>query len=590
MVTITGIVEPEFNPNALNVADKAAARFPLAHETIRGMVTNPDSYLRAMQSAMGDLQTAIGSVYKSSARSQEYVAKALGISPQAYSYASISYMPDVANAGLMQWPGINPDSLTKIAQDNIAPALIINSRVSDVARYAQLSNHPWRPGWHVETMDAKETPSASTRRDIKEAESFIYNCNIEYGYSDARQRDAYSISPFEEFLRKSVRDMMRYDGWAIWTNMDRGGRVIQFQGLPASQVRLANPKYGYKNDPKIFAALVDETGNPITGFTRDELVWKVRNPRNDPDAWGYGYSEIEMGVRLIQAFQSAIDLNASTFDRSGIPNAIMQLKGDFWNQDQIDLMQREWVNMKRGVSKTWGVPVIAVPEGGEIEITSLNDIKGTDVRYKDHMNMMLGMWSIITQFPARRLGTFTSGNHRDNQPLPDESVEIQGVDDPGMPPLLYHISDVVNEYLLWNRWPHLRFIFSNIDPKSDAREYEAKKQAATWKESRAEADLDDLVSSVPDEIKPLMEIMQYCPEDPNKAGVFQNLASVMLKAQLGIETNGSDEQGGKGPRMQSKVDPAKSRAHGHIAGVRRNSGRERARSEVSHINARDDDE
>ena len=58
-----------------------------------------DTYLSAIQKGFHDIDT-----------STRAIAKALGVSPQAYSYARIAYMPDVANSGLLQWPGINPES------------------------------------------------------------------------------------------------------------------------------------------------------------------------------------------------------------------------------------------------------------------------------------------------------------------------------------------------------------------------------------------------------------------------------------------------------------------------------------------------
>ena len=57
-------------------------------------------------------------------------------------------------------------------------------------------------------------------------------------------------------------------------------------------------------------------------FTRDDLTFYVRNPRNDPEVFGYGYSEVEMGMRLVKGFQNALDMNIDIFDRSAIANGI----------------------------------------------------------------------------------------------------------------------------------------------------------------------------------------------------------------------------------------------------------------------------
>lgn len=533
-------------------------------------ISDVDGYLAALHSSIGDTANLVrGNMLEA--------AKALGSEvPQAFSYASMSFMPDPTNYGLVAPPGLPPESLRKISRENIAPQMVIRSRVTDLARYSGLSSHLWMPGWRIVMMDAKETPSAQDRKDIKDAERFIWNCSREAQYTDARERDAQFLSPFELFLRSFVDDALTFDGWALWTDMDSRGGVRAFCNLPAGMIRLAVPTRGYKGNKDWFACMVDEAGNPIKPFTRKELTWRVRNVRLDPAVMGYGWSEIEMAVRLIQGFQAGIDLNIDTFTKSAIPNGMLLLKGDYFNQDQIDALMREWTNMKRGISKLWGMPVMAIPEGGDVELMQFMDLKGDDVRYKDHLNMMAGLVCIVYNFPVRRLGMFASGNHKDNQPVQDAAVEIQGADDSGLPALLEHIEGGINPYLLWSNWPRLRFEFVNKNPKVDARSYEFRKQAMTWGEARAEADLPKLTTVYSGDLKQLAEIMEGCPEDPAKSGVYQTVAVTMLQAQLGVGGEEGGSGGGSkvatpGPRMLPKKDPATSAAHGHASGVRRDS-------------------
>ena len=559
------------------------ARFALPDAQFTPHLLDASTYLDAVHITIGDVQRGAAGMRSS----LEEVVKALGVPPQAYSYATMSSMPDPANAGLLPWPGIAPESLRKIARENIAPQLVIRSRVTDMARYSGLSTHIWEPGWQIVMRDASASISNKDKEDIKEAEQFIWNCNRESTFGDVRERDAAHLHPFDHFLRAFADDTHTLDAWAIWTDMDRMGRIKSFANLPAGNIRLAVPGRGYQGNPRLFAALVDDTGNPVQAFTRDQLVWSVRNPRTDPSAWNYGWSEIEIAVRMVSAFQGAVDLNADTFARNGIPNGMLLLKGDFWNQTQIDALMREWTNMKRGVSKVWGMPVMAIPDKAEVDVLEFMDLKGQEVRYKDHMNMMGGLYCATSQFPSRRLGLFTSGNSRDNAPLPNESTEIAGVDDPGLPPLLGFCANRINEYLIWSTWPHLKLKFNGASPKEDAREYEARKLARTWKEARAEVDLPPLTKGVKAEDRPLMEIMEYCPQDSSMTGVFQSLAVKWLEIKAGpADGEGGAATGGDTERVgapfPSKTDPAASQDHGHRAGVRRDSAAEgeRAGSEI----------
>ena len=529
-----------------------------------------DSYVASMRAIAGGIGSSL-----------DEAAKALGvIPPQAFSYSTMSFMPDPANYGLMQWPGLNPESLRKVAMENIAPIIIIRQRADDLARYASVSTHPWMPGWHITMRDASVAPSAQDKKDMAEATKFILNCSMD-GDRDPRDRDAHLVSPFEMFLRSFVDDTLTFDGWAVWTDMDASGKVRAFANLPAGMIRLAVPTRGLQGIREYFAALIDETGTPVKPFTREELTWRIRNVRNDPSVGPYGFPEIQMAVRLIQAFTGAIDLNASTFTNNSIPNGMLLLKGDYFNQDQIDALMREWTNMKRGMSKVWGMPVMSIPEDGDVEVLNFMDMKGQEVRYRDHMNMMMGLCCLVWRFPIRRLGMFVSGQNRDNAPTQDASIEVQGADDPGLPPLLSFVEDTINPYVLWTRWPKFALRFMSKNPKEDARQYEARRLARTWGEARAEADLQPLTKVYPSHMKELAEIMEYCPEDTVKASVYQTVAVTMLQAQLGT----AGEGGGKGktpaspgPRMENRKDPAEAQGHGHLAGTRRDSSAEKERS------------
>jgi len=257
------------------------------------------------------------------------------------------------------------------------------------------------------------------------------------------------------------------------------------------------------------------------------------------------------------------------------------LKGDYWTQRQVDLLSRAWLNMKKGISKTWVLPAINVPKDGEMEVLNLNELKGTDVRYKDHMNMVAGVFCALWGFPSARLGYHPSGHTKDAEVNPDESTAIQGDDDPGLAPLLITLERVVN-YLIWSRWPDLVFTFTGKNPKEDAREYEARSQARTMKERRAEADLQSLEDVLSKDATPaeiiLARLMDQCPVDANQTGTYTTLASIVIKYILGIENGSEGDEKDKGAKTGEKKDPAKSESHGHMSGVRRDSAAEKGKA------------
>ena len=489
----------------------------------------------------------------------------INVPPSSAPYLNLSYMPDLSNSGVAQIPGIPPESLAKIASENISPQMIIGMRIADVLSYANLSKHAWKRGWRITQRDADKNPTKETRRDIVAAENFIMNCNTELTGSE---RDKRGYTSFRQFLSMLTRGSLIMDGMAVWTDRGDDGKVQAFRAMPPGNIRMTLPG-GYMNNPDIFAVAVDQAGTILTTFTREELVWYVRNPRADPDIYGYGLPEIQLAVRLIQAFQNAFDVNADAFSRSHVPNGMLLLKGVGWVQRQLDILTRVWNNMLAGVTKRWSMPALVVPKDGDITVLDLSDIRGKDAYYEILMNLSMGAFCTVFRFPPHRLGYRISGKGGDSE-LPNQTATDRvDEEDIGKVELLGHIELMINEYLLSSRFPHLQFEFSGKNSKEDAREYEERQLAMTFKERRANVglgSLEDAAKESGDEaIIAVGKAMDMAPIDPGVAGIFQALIS-----SQGLTGKGVGPEG----RIDPKIDPAASEEHGGISGVRRDSAAE----------------
>ena len=515
--------------------------------------------------------------------------KALNMPPSIMTFGRMSYAPDSAvNGGVVQWPGIAPDSLRKVARENVAPQLIIGMRCDDVLRYGNLSRHIWEPGWTISVLDPDEEVTDSVSKDIKDAIRFLQNSNIQTGYAEARVRDAHRMTSFQRFLLAATRDSLTFDGIALWTDMDQADRVKAFTLLPAGNIRLTT-KEGYQNDPNHFAVAVDDGGSVVYAFTRDELTFYSRNPRTDPQVSGYGYPEIEIAMRLIKGFQNALDLNLDVFDRSAVANGIMTISGGAVTQRQLDLLTQLMTNMKKGITKAWALPVIGLQGDSKLEIIDLSRIKGNEAYYKEFMNMLAGALCTIWRFPVKRLGYRISGSHKDTEPASDSSISMTDEDDPGLAPLLIHLECLINQYILASRWPNLCFRFNGKNPKEDARRFEYLTQSRTYGEKRKSAGLPPLeeLAKGPTE-KKLMRLMHLAPTDANLSSIYQTLASTMVQAETqekladkaaeaGVSpggANGTKDVKAPGREITESKDPARSEAHGKLSGVRRDSAKE----------------
>ncbi|HVB29877.1 MAG TPA: hypothetical protein VNG91_08720 [Terriglobia bacterium] len=902
---------------------------------VAGLADSPDAFQKA---ARLDRETM--ALTRSMQPGSDPLAKALSPPPSAFSFGTMSYMPDPQNGGLLPWPGIPPESLQKIARENLAPEMIVATRIADVLRYSHQSSHPWKPGWRIELRESDKTPSTWDRRDIRLCESMVANCNVELGGYQARERDAAQFPSFQKFLATMTRDFLTYDAMAIYTDLDGRGRVKGWAPMPAGNIRLADAKRGYLGNPKWFAVLVDQTGTVQQPFTRDDLIWHVGNPRVEPDVGDYPLSRLDVGMRLVQGFQNAFDLNSDiftkcysedtevltksgwkTFDKvdiavdlfatidpktrefcwqtatdhtwapyagemyrlktkildflvtpnhrilyeyrggppkhhkqelliglakdlyikqesmaikswdnyaiplqshwvgveiesqnfeignqpgvtrsiSGddycaflgmylsegnlrkggtsdkknnivihqrayskgyapfnallekicgraiphqknywsigwhgfaehlaqygtrcydkfIPDCIMNatprqqkifwdyfvlgdgcvcsiktrnskvahdtthitttsakladqmleilqkmgvsgrkhtvdstkytailngrevtgtgprydvylakaqsnafhlrkeeyrghigcvsvpngtlyvrrrgkpiwsgnsstpmgmllLKGAGFTQNELDVISRHFQNLKKGISKVWALPAMVVPQNSEVEFLNLSASNNQDLRYQNYMNLIMGVFCLIYQFPHRRMGFHISGGMKDSEPLLDKNAAAAPTDeeDIGLISLLGHLEFVLNQYLIWTRFPHLQLVFSGKAPREDAREYEARQLARTWGERRAAADLpklEDLVEGK--DLKKLAKVMAMAPADPSLSGSFQNLASKMLGLEAPGAGAGASSGGSKNPQSMfpASKDPARAEDKGATSGVRRHS-------------------
>lgn len=513
---------------------------------------------------------------KGLAKASDALRKATAIPPEMQSFARFSLLPETYNGGVIQWPGIPPEALRKTARENIAPQVIINTRVDDVLKYSIRSTHPWKPGWLIKLREGFHTPGGADPKDadIEEAQRFIENCCFDK--MSARERDSKNVEDFPTFLAKLVRDSMTFDGMAVWTDMDLSGKVKAFKCLSSYNIRRCMPQ-GYMNDPTIFAVGVDEAGNVIHTFTRDQLIFRHRNSRPDADISGYGFPEIEMAVRLIQGWQNVIDLNNDIFTRSATPNGMLVVEGGM-TQKQLDILSRIWINLKRGITKSWALPVIPAPKDGDIKLLDLSRLKdGSDALYPDWLNMLAGMLCAIYRFPVRRLGYHVSGRAKDSTPPETPTTTAPGIEDydPYIGVLLQHIEQLINDYIVWTRWPGLQFEFSAKNPKEDARAYEGRLLACTVDERRALSDMEPLETLGKDEDeKRLGRLMGMAPVDPALTGVYQSILQGMQQRDMAEDGLVGPAAKTPGANFTSKKDPARSQDHGHMSGVRRDSAAE----------------
>lgn len=292
---------------------------------------------------------------------------------------------------------------------------------------------------------------------------------------------------------------------------------------------------------------------------------------------------MEIALVLITGFNNAIQFNADIFDKNSIPKGILAIKGNF-TQRQFDALGRIWDNLQRGARTNWTLPAIQLSEKGEIEVINLEPLRKEPAYYANLVNLFMGALATVYRIPVHRLGYKISGTERDSRP--DTPKALADDDDIGLPPLLGHIEELINDYLISSRWPHLRFFFTGKSTKEDARLYEAHMLSMTVDGRRRLIGLPSYEEELPNDADEDMMIaarwMGMAPLDVASVPIYQSIIAAFAKSgTFGIPIPTSTGPGGgsggggkqdapKAP-MIPKKDPAKSEAHGHMSGVRRDS-------------------
>jgi len=257
--------------------------------------------------------------------------------------------------------------------------------------------------------------------------------------------------------------------------------------------------------------------------------------------------------------------------KNGIPNGMLVFKGLGFTPRELDLITRMWNNLKKGITKQWALPAMALPPNTELELVDFSSAKDKDALFQEHINLVIAIYCTICGLSPKRLGFRISGKIPEAKPDPEmkqAAASAFNEEDAGLTDYLETIENMINSYILWTRFPALKFVFRGKTPREDAREYEVRALAQTYAERRAEVDLKPLTEMIENkEHKELAQLMDIAPCDPGMAGIWQTLCSTYLKSKM---DPGGEEPGKEpGAPFKGSTDGAKKEQHGTTAGTRR---------------------
>lgn len=373
------------------------------------------------------------------------------------------------------------EALRAIAYSTPILKAIFSTRVTQAQMFAKRPLHDFDIGMRVKLRDpnAKMTPAA--RKQAAYIEDFILQCGV-----PGRDR-VVTDDNFRTFTAKVIRDSMIFDQLNFQTQYRRDGKPYAMLAMPAMSMRLREMPAEEEARANVFAS--DQTIEPtnpdepryvqvynshvIADFTPRELAWGVRNPVTDIDHFGYGWSEIESLIPIIQAIVWAEAYNRKFFSQGSGVKGVLNIKGDLTSR-ALEQFRNDWHAMVVGVENAFRTPVLASKEGIEwLEMHSTNK----EMEYSEWINYLIKVICSHYQIDPGEV-KFFYGNTGQSSAMFENSQEakLKSSKDNGLRPILYTYEDCLNSHVVQPIDPDFTMGFVGIDADDEKDKLENTKK------------------------------------------------------------------------------------------------------------------
>jgi hypothetical protein len=368
-----------------------------------------------------------------------------------------------------------------VEQTPVLSAVIL-TRLRQVQRFCHVQDGDTGPGFQIAHIDPTHDLTPTEQHGRQHVAKFLTHCGWEFR---ARERQRLNRDPFSVFVAKLVRESLTYDAAAIETERQADGRTLAgLYAVDGSTIRLCSDE-GYEGNDKIFAVQV-ATGQVVTAYTHDDLIYSPRNPRADVRVGGYGMGETELLVRVVTAFLNAMTHNARGFDSNSIPRGILHLTGEYSEAD-LQAFKRYWNALVRGVQNTWALPVLtARTPDAQAKFETLGE-PYNEMHFAKFMTFLVSMICAIYGMSPTEINfdSFTGGA-TSALAGSDTAEKLAASKDSGLRPLLTYLEGVISDYIVSDFHPDFCFRWTGLDEEDPIRRDELRKAVLTVNEIRAQ--------------------------------------------------------------------------------------------------------
>lgn len=370
-------------------------------------------------------------------------------------------------------------------------AAIINLRTHQVGAFCRPQQGRYDKGYRIQLRDRRDKDKGLSPAEEKEAQAIervLETTGILLPDEKSSDRDS-----FRAFNKKAVRDILTYDQWCFEIQRDRRGRPSRFIALPSETIRPAVSDVEHF-DPAELRSRVSHVqvyeNTIIAEFGIDDIAWCVMNPRSDLRVNGFGFSPLEMMVRLVTAWLFGFAHNVNFFTNGAAIKGVLNIKGAIPDR-QMRAFRRMWYSMVTGVGNAWKTPIL---NSEDIQWVSMH-AANREMEYAAWMDWLTKIVCAIYGVDPVEINFVFSANGKNGSMFDQRpnQAEVTESKDKGLLPLLTHIEDNLNQKMIWELNPDFEFSFTGFDAKAEEKENErraalVKAGLKTIDEARAEVD------------------------------------------------------------------------------------------------------
>lgn len=379
---------------------------------------------------------------------------------------------------VMDWGGwrerpsvLRYETLRQMAQKNTVIAACIQVRVNQVAQFSRPQQGRYDKGYKIvlrDRRDKKRSMSSAEALQAAQIERMLETTGFLLPDEKPCDRDS-----FKDFIKKAVRDIIIYDQWCFEKIRDRAGRISRFIALPSETIRPAMADVEHMDPAELrnrvsHVQVYEDT--VIAEFSPDDITWAIMNPRSDIRANGFGFSPLEQLTNIITAWLYGLEYNTRFFTQGSAVKGILNVKGAIPDR-QLKAFRRMWYSMVTGVSNSWRTPILNSDDIQWISMHSTN----REMEFAAWMDWLTKLTTAVLGMDPMEIN-FIFGNTGVssglNQSRPNES-EVMESKDKGLRPLMEHISDTLNQHIIWEINPDFEFQFVGLDAKAEDIERQA---------------------------------------------------------------------------------------------------------------------